>query len=48
MQLIKDLFSSDVGLLSFGVIAFILVMGIYLFVHVRKLMNGKPGQEGWD
>ncbi|MFO1406594.1 MAG: DUF3149 domain-containing protein [Steroidobacteraceae bacterium] len=48
MELMKDLFSSDVGLLSIGVIAFILVMAIYLFIHVRRLMNEKPGKEGWD
>ncbi|MFO1394039.1 MAG: DUF3149 domain-containing protein [Steroidobacteraceae bacterium] len=48
MELLKDLVSTDVGLLSFGVIAFILVMAVYLFFHFRKLMNEKPGKEGWD
>jgi hypothetical protein len=24
------------------------VMAIYLFSHFRKLMNDKPGKEGWN
>lgn len=32
----KELFTTPVGLLSFGTIAFILVMGAYIFVWVRK------------
>ena len=47
-QAFKELFSTDVGLLSLGVILFIVLMAIYLFFHVRKLMNEKPGKEGWD
>ena len=48
MQAFKELFSTDVGLLSFGVILFIVLMAVYLFFHVRRLMNEKPGKEGWD
>ena len=48
MQAFKELFSTDVGLLSLGVILFIVLMAIYLLFHVRKLMNEKPGKEGWD
>jgi len=44
----KLLFTTDIGLLSLGVILFIIVMAIYLFMHFRKLMNEKPGKEGWD
>ncbi len=48
MEALKVLFTSDSGLYSLGVILFMVVMGIYLTVHVRKLMNAKPGKEGWD
>jgi flagellar biogenesis protein FliO len=48
MQAFKELVSTDVGLLSLGVILFIVLMAIYLFFHFRKLMNQKPGKEGWD
>ena len=48
MEALKVLFTSDSGLYSLGVILFRVVMGIYLTVHVRKLMNAKPGKEGWD
>ena len=48
MQVFKELLSTDVGLLSLGAILFMVVMAIYLFVHVRKLMNQQPGKEGWD
>ena len=47
MDLINQLFSTDVGLMSAGVILFIILMGAYLYVHVRKLMNQEPGKEGW-
>lgn len=48
MEAFKLLLTTDVGLLSLGVILFIIVMAIYLFVRFRKLMNGEPGKEGWS
>lgn len=39
MKLMHDLFSSDVGLMSAGVIGFIIVMAAYLFVFVRRKMR---------
>lgn len=48
MEALKLLFTSGAGLLSLGVIVFMLVMAGYLFRHFTKLMNGKPGKEGWD
>jgi hypothetical protein len=48
MEAIKLLLTTDVGLLSLGAILFMIVMAIYLFLHVRKLMNEKPGKEGWS
>ncbi len=48
MESFKLLLTTDVGLLSLGVILFIIVMAGYLFAHFRKLMNEKPGKEGWD
>jgi flagellar biogenesis protein FliO len=34
-------------LLSLGAILFMIVMAIYLFTRLRKLMNQEPGKEGW-
>ncbi|RPI12120.1 MAG: DUF3149 domain-containing protein [Lysobacterales bacterium] len=48
MGAFKLLFTSDAGLLSFGAIAFMIVVAIYLFVRFGKLMNEKPGKEGWS
>ena len=48
MEALKLLFTSDFGLYSLGVILFMVGMGIYLTIHVRSLMNGKPGKEGWQ
>ena len=48
MEAFKLLLTSDVGLLSLGAILFMIVMAIYLFSHFRKLMNEKPGKEGWN
>jgi len=48
MEAFKLLLTSDVGLLSLGAILFMIVMAIYLFVRFRKLMNDKPGKEGWN
>lgn len=48
MEAFKLLLTTDVGLLSLGVILFILVMAIYLFTRFRRLMNEQPGKEGWS
>jgi len=42
------LFTTDYGLMSLGVIVFIIVMGFYLKVKFKKLMNQEPGKEGWE
>ncbi len=39
MKLVQDLFSSDVGLMSVGVIAFVIVIAAYLYVFVRRKMR---------
>lgn len=36
MGVFKDLFSSDIGLLSLGTIAFVIVMGIYFIRFFQK------------
>jgi len=48
MEALRLLFTTDVGLLSLGVILFIILMAFYLFAHFRRLMNEKPGKEGWS
>jgi flagellar biogenesis protein FliO len=48
MEAFKLLLTSDVGLLSLGAILFMVGMAIYLFSRFRKLMNDKPGKEGWN
>jgi flagellar biogenesis protein FliO len=48
MEALKLLFTSDVGLLSLGAILFMIVMAGYLFIRFRRLMNEKPGKEGWS
>jgi flagellar biogenesis protein FliO len=48
MEALKLLLTSDVGLLSLGAILFMIVMAVYLFSHFRRLMNDKPGKEGWN
>ena len=48
MDALKLLLTSESGLLSLGVILFMVVMGVYLYLRLRKLMNAKPGTEGWD
>jgi flagellar biogenesis protein FliO len=48
MEALKLLLTSDVGLLSLGAIVFMIVMAIYLFTRFRRLMNEKPGKEGWN
>jgi Protein of unknown function (DUF3149) len=39
MVALKELFTTPIGLLSLGTIAFILVMGAYIFVWVRRQME---------
>ncbi len=34
--------------MSAGVILFMVLMGVYLYVHLRKLMQDKPGKSGWN
>jgi len=48
METFKLLFTTDYGLMSLGVILFIIVMGFYLSGKLKKLMNQKPGKEGWE
>jgi len=31
-----------------GVILFMLLMGVYMYVRLRKLMQEKPGKTGWN
>ncbi len=47
MDAIKLLLTSESGLLSVAVILFMVVMGAYLYLRIRRLMNAKPGTEGW-
>ena len=47
MEALKLLLTTDAGLLSPGAILFMIVMAIYMFGRFRKLMNDKPGKEGW-
>jgi Protein of unknown function (DUF3149) len=47
MELINLLFTTDYGLMSLGVIVFIIVMGFYLSRKFKSLMNQEPGKEGW-
>jgi hypothetical protein len=48
MEAFSLLFTTDYGLMSLGVILFIIVMGFYLKVKFSKLMKQEPGKEGWD
>lgn len=48
MEAIRLLFTTDIGLLSPGVILFIVAMAGYLFTRFRRLMNETPGREGWS
>jgi hypothetical protein len=48
MEIMRLLFTSDAGLASLAVIAFMIVMGIYLYFHFRKLTRQDPGKQGWD
>ena len=46
-ETLKLLLTTDYGLLSLGVIVFIVLIGFYLSRHLKKLMNQEPGKEGW-
>jgi hypothetical protein len=48
MEALKILLTTDTGLMSLAVIAFVIVMGLYLRAHLRRLMNAEPGKEGWN
>jgi hypothetical protein len=48
MQLLTSLLTTDVGLMSAGVILFMVLMGVYIYVKLRKLMQEKPGKTGWN
>lgn len=39
MKLLTDLFSTDYGLMSLGVIAFTLVMAVWFWAFFRRKMN---------
>jgi flagellar biogenesis protein FliO len=47
MDAFRLLLTTGSGLLSLGAIVFMIAMAIYLFLRFRKLMNQKPGTEGW-
>ena len=48
MEWLSLLYTTDYGLLSLGVIVFIIVMGFYLSRKLKALMNQQPGKEGWE
>lgn len=48
MDVVKLLIGSEVGLASLAIIGFMILMGAYLFKHLRKLMNEEPGKKGWS
>ncbi|MGA8053402.1 MAG: DUF3149 domain-containing protein [Burkholderiales bacterium] len=48
MGALKELFTTDIGLLSLGVILVTIVIGLYFARKLNKLMNEKPGKEGWE
>ena len=43
MKLLIDLFSTDYGLLSLGVIAFVIVMAIFLFRYFLQHIESEEG-----
>ncbi|MCX7892290.1 MAG: DUF3149 domain-containing protein [Burkholderiales bacterium] len=47
MVALKELFTTDVGLLSLAVIVIVIGIAGYLLRHLLKLMKEKPGTEGW-
>ena len=48
MEALELLLKTDTGLLSLGTVLFMIVMAIYMFTRLRKLMNQEPGKEGWN
>ncbi|MEI8298400.1 MAG: DUF3149 domain-containing protein [Pseudomonadota bacterium] len=48
MEALRVLFTSGAGLLTIAIIAFLIAMGVYLQRRITKLMNDKPGKEGWN
>lgn len=48
MGVLRELFTSEVGLMSLAVIVITIVIGAYMSTRLRKLMNEKPGKEGWE
>lgn len=40
--LMKELFTTDVGLMSIGVIAFMLGMGVFFTLYILRHMKDKP------
>lgn len=48
MAALELLLKTDTGLLSLGTVLFMIVMAIYMFTRLRKLMNEEPGKEGWN
>jgi hypothetical protein len=47
MAVFKLLFTSEVGLFALGVTVCAVAGALYLHGRLRKLMNDKPGKEGW-
>lgn len=44
----RDLFTTDYGLMSLGVIVGVIVIGVYLGLKFKKLMNERPeDQKEW-
>jgi hypothetical protein len=41
----KELFTTDIGLLSVFTIGFVVVIGAYFGVYFSKKMNEQPGQK---
>jgi hypothetical protein len=48
MEALKVLVTTSSGLMSIGAFGLMTLGATYLFVRLRRLMNGPPGKEGWD
>ncbi len=46
--MLKELLSTDVGLMSLGVIVGVLVIAAYLLRKFTRLAASEPGKEGWE
>ena len=46
--MLKELFTTDVGLMSLGVIVVVLVIAGYLLRKFSALAASEPGKEGWN